>query len=322
MNDAYVLPFEWPVVEFESRIAQMRAFAEGQGMDVPEAFEPLDREAAAWRARIFGSLSAGERVQLARHPWRPTARDVIQALSDDFYELRGDRQAMDDPAIVGGIGSFGGLPIVWLGHHKGSDAQDRRHCNSGMPHPEGYRKAIRLMRHAARFNMPLVSLIDTPGAYPGEDAERHNQGGAIANAIAEMASLTVPIVSIVIGEGGSGGALALGVADRMLMLEHAYYSVISPEGCAAILWKSTAKAPLAAQALRLTAEDCHALGVVDEVIQEPPWGAHRDPAASAALIAEALGRHLYSVLALSPSELLQRRYTKYRTMGSFSEVQE
>jgi len=264
-------------------------------------------------------LDPWERVQLARHPQRPTTLDYIELLMDDFYELHGDRLSSDDKAIVGGLAKFAGRTVVVVGHQKGRDPEEGRARRWGMPGPEGYRKALRLMRLAERFGFPIISFIDTPGAYPGREAEERNIGGAIAESIYGMLQLRTPIVVAIIGEGGSGGAIALGVGDRVLMLENAYYSVISPEGCAAILWRDRGKAPEAAAALKLTAADLLELGVIDELVEEPPGGAHTAPEEAAQSLRAALLRHLGELEALPPGELIRRRCEKFKGMGIWEE---
>ncbi|HEY9721000.1 MAG TPA: acetyl-CoA carboxylase carboxyltransferase subunit alpha [Oscillatoriaceae cyanobacterium] len=319
MAKRFELEFERPLVELEEKISQFRRMAEENDISLDDEVARLEERAAEIRRAIFENLSPVQRIQIARHPRRPTTLDYIGAITDDFVELHGDRQGVDDLALVGGVGRFDGRPVMFIGHQKGRDTKDNIARNFGMPQPEGYRKAIRFMKHAAKFKMPIVTFIDTPGAYPGIAAEEHNQGGAIARAIYELFELPVPIVAVVLGEGGSGGALALGVADRVLMLEHAYYSVISPEGCAAILWKDAAKAPEAAQAMKITAADMRGLGLVDEVIAEPLGGAHQDPVEIARRLSAAVRRNLDEAAAAPQEARLSRRYDKYRAMGRFGE---
>ncbi len=266
---------------------------------------------------IFSSLTPWQITQLARHIDRPKASLYIRTLTEGFIELHGDRTYGDDPAIIGGIGRMGSRPIVVLGHQKGADAKEMVYRNFGMPHPEGYRKALRLMRMAELFRMPVLTLIDTPGAFPGVGAEERGQAEAIARNLRAMVSLQTPTISVVIGEGGSGGALAIGVGDRILMLEYSIYSVISPEGCAAILWKDGGKGKVAAESLRLTADDLFRLGVIDEVVKEPPGGAHRDPSQIAASVKEAVQRHYEELARTTVGELCQKRYERFRKMGEF-----
>ena len=260
---------------------------------------------------------AWQRVQLARHPKRPHSLDYIQRILTDFSEIHGDRSFSDDPAIVAGMGFFDGRPVMVVGEQKGRDTKQKLFRNFGMPKPEGYRKAIRVMQLAAKFGRPVITLLDTPGAYPGIDAEERGQAEAIARNLREMARLATPVISVCIGEGGSGGALALGVGNRVLMLENAVYSVISPESCAAIIWRDSAKAELAAEALRLTAEDLQSLGLIDGVVPEPPGGAQEDHDAAAQLLAHSLRQSLSELGKLTPDELVQQRYMKFRKMGNF-----
>jgi len=317
MNTA-VLDFERDVVELEEKIEALKQLAP-VGQDVAAELVRLEARAAQLLRQTFAELSPWQVVQLSRHPARPYTLDYVEQLLTDFVELRGDRLYGDDPAIVGGLGRFDGRPVVVLGHQKGRSTRDNVRRNFGMPRPEGYRKAKRLLELAARFGRPVITFIDTPGAYPGLDAEERGQAEAIARNLELMAQLPVPILSVVIGEGGSGGALALGVADRILMLEHAVYSVISPEGCASILWKDSAAVPRAAEVLRLRAADLLRLEVADEVVAEPLGGAHRAPREMAVTLGAALRRQLGALLALTPSALLEQRYDKYRRIGAWLE---
>ncbi|MEN9236067.1 MAG: acetyl-CoA carboxylase carboxyltransferase subunit alpha, partial [Gloeomargarita sp. GMQP_bins_25] len=264
-----ILDFERPLVEMEQRIRQIEQMAQESGVDVSDRVAQLVNNYRQLRQEIFSRLTPEQRVKVARHPRRPTTLDYIQAITDEWLELHGDRCGSDDPALVGGIGRIDGQPVMILGHQKGRDTKENVARNFGMASPGGYRKALRLMQHAHRFGLPIITLIDTPGAYPGVEAERLGQGEAIAVNLQVMFTLEVPIICVVIGEGGSGGALAIGVGDRILMFEHAIYSVISPEGCAAILWKDSSQAAKAAQALKLTAQDLLALGVIDQILPEP-----------------------------------------------------
>jgi acetyl-CoA carboxylase carboxyl transferase subunit alpha len=314
-----ILDFEAPIVELEDKIAELKQLAIVQNVPADEEVRRLSEKADRLRGEIFAKLTAWEQVQLARHPQRPYTLDYVSAFATDFVELHGDRAFADDEAIVGGFMTLYDRRVLMIGHQKGRDTRENIRRNFGMPHPEGYRKSNRLMRLAEKFNLPVVTLIDTPGAYPGLGAEERGQAQAIAENLKLMAALRVPIVSVVIGEGGSGGALALGVSDRILMLQHAVYSVISPEGCAAILWKDQGKVQEAADALKLTAKNLLALGVIDRVIPEPPGGAHRDPAA----MAETLGRVLYEEINFlahtKPEVLRERRLKKYLNMGYFEQ---
>jgi len=315
----HVLDFEQPIVELEDKIAELKQLAIVQNAPVDEEVHRLAEKADKMRGEVFSKLTAWQQVLLARHPLRPYSLDYVSVFASDFTELHGDRLFGDDEAIVGGFATIHDRRVMLIGHQKGRDTRENIRRNFGMPHPEGYRKANRLMRMADKFGLPIVTLIDTPGAYPGLGAEERGQASAIAENLKLMAGLRVPIVSIVIGEGGSGGALALGVSDRILMLQYAIYSVISPEGCAAILWKDQAKVKEAADALKLTAKHLLALGVIDRIIPEPPGGAHRDPAS----MAETLGRAVYEEINylahLSPATLVERRLKKYMNMGYFEQ---
>jgi len=312
------LEFEKPILELETRIAELRA-SENEAATRDEATKLEDR-LRRLRQRVYSNLSAWQRAQIARHPKRPHALDLYKLLLDDFVELHGDRVFGDDLAIVGGLAVFEGEPVVVLGHQKGRDTRENIARNFGMPHPEGYRKALRLMQLADKFSKPIITFIDTPGAYPGLGAEERGQAEAIARNLREMAALRTPVIAVVTGEGGSGGALAIGVANRVLMLEHAIYSVISPEGCAAILWGDGAKAPEAAQLMRITAPDLQKAGVIDAVIPEPIGGAHRSWEDAAANLRLALRDHLGQLRPLSGDALVQDRYEKFRRIGVFEET--
>jgi acetyl-CoA carboxylase carboxyl transferase subunit alpha len=310
------LDFEKPILELENKIEELKQLGQhGLGAEI----RLLERKASRLKERVFSHLSPLQKVQLSRHQLRPFTIDYVSRLVDGFIELHGDRAYGDDPAIVGGLGLFQGMPVLVLGHQKGRGTKENLRRNFGMPRPEGYRKARRLMELAARFGRPILTFIDTPGAYPGIDAEERGQAEAIAKNLEVMARLPVPIIATVIGEGGSGGALALGVADRILMLEYSIYSVISPEGCASILWKDQKEVETAARELRLTAPDLADLGVADEVLPEPVGGAHRDHDAAARAVGDAIARHLAELLAVPPAERLERRYAKYRQMGAYAE---
>ncbi len=312
------LEFEKPIADLESKIEDLRMAAGGQ-VDAEKEIATLARKADELRERIFNSLNAWQKTQVARHQDRPNVEDYLGSIMQDFTEMHGDRAFADDAAITGGMAWFDGRPLVVIGHNKGRITKDKIRRNFGMPHPEGYRKALRLMKFAERFNRPIITFIDTAGAYPGIGAEERGQSEAIARNLLEMSALKVPVISVVIGEGGSGGALALGVCNRLLMLEHSIYSVISPEGCAAILWKDGTKASEAAELLRLTAQDLSKLKVCDEVIKEPLGGAHRDAEATAKNIEKALKKHLKELSKLSPEEVAEDRYRKFRAMGNFLE---
>lgn len=313
------LDFERPLVELEQKIQEFRDFAVDERMEFQDELRRLETKAAKLREEIFTGLTRWQRVQLARHPRRPYTLDYVERLCDDFLELRGDRGFGDDRAIVGGMAVFRGRKIMLIGHQKGRDIKEKLERNFGMPHPEGYRKALRLMQLAGRFGRPVVTLIDTQGAYPGIGAEERGQSEAIARNLFEMSRLPVPIIGVIIGEGGSGGALALGVCDLTLMMENAVYSVISPEGCAAILWGDRSRAAEAADALRLTAADLTELEVVDGVIDEPLGGAHRDFDGTAQAVGDSLEKALAQLDARSPTELLEERRKKYLSMGRFLE---
>ncbi|MBI1796095.1 MAG: acetyl-CoA carboxylase carboxyltransferase subunit alpha [Candidatus Eisenbacteria bacterium] len=311
------LDFEKPVLELEQRIQDLKTQVSDHGPDAARELDELERRAESLRREIYSSLTPYQRVQLARHPRRPYALDYIERCFTDWTELHGDRHFADDPAIVAGPALLGGRPVMVIGQQKGRDTKENLLRRFGMPNPEGYRKALRLMLMAERFRMPIVTLVDTPGAYPGLGAEERGQAEAIAVNLREMARLGVPIVTVVIGEGGSGGALAIAVADVVVMFENSIYSVISPEGCASILWRDGKKNVLAAEALKLTASDLMRLEVVDEVLPEPLGGAHRDPAVAAEALRDAVTRHLERLSGVSPEALLDRRLARYRRMGVF-----
>ena len=318
MNGTW-LDFEKPLLELERRIEDARGLAQDGDQAAQEEVQRLERKVERLRQEIYSKLTRWQRVKLARHPRRPYTLDYLKVIAPDFVELHGDRRFADDPAIVGGLAIVDGLPLVIIGHQKGRDTKENIHRNFGMAHPEGYRKALRLMRLAANFGIPIVTMVDTPGAYPGLGAEERGQSEALARNILEMAHLPVPIVTVVIGEGGSGGALAIAVGDVVMMLENSIYSVITPEGCAAILWKDSSKAEQAAEALKLTANDLLELKVVDEVIPEPLGGAHRDPDETARRVQEVVLRHVRALIGLPAQELLDRRLEKYMRMGVYLE---
>lgn len=313
------LDFELPLVELEEQIQSLQDSASVRGMDVAEEVAKLQVKSERLGKEIFSKLEPWQRVQLARHPRRPTTNDYIHYIFNDFIELHGDRMFRDDEAIVGGMATLGDRPILLLGHQKGRDTKSNIRRNFGMAHPEGYRKALRLMEMAARFERPVVTFIDTPGAYPGLGAEERGQAEAIARNLREMADLPVPIVVVVTGEGGSGGALALGVGDRVYMLENSIYSVISPEGCAAILWRDGAKSKEAAKAMKLTSLDAQRLGVIDGIIEEPIGGAHRDHKAMALGIKGVIQDALAELEGVPASELLDKRLQKFLDMGIYEE---
>lgn len=313
------LDFEKPIVELETQISNLRSFADGQSMEVSDEMRRLEKKAEKLRAEIYGNLSPWQRVMLARHPQRPYTLDYIQRIFTDFQELHGDRNFRDDPAIVGGMAELAGQPVMVIGHQKGRETKENIHRNFGSPHPEGYRKALRLMELAARFGRPVITFVDTPGAYPGVGAEERGQAEAIARNLREMAMLPTPIVVVVLGEGGSGGALALAVGDRILMLENAIYSVISPEGCASILWKDAGKKEDAAEALKLTSHDLVGMEVVDRIVPEPLGGAHRDPDGVAARLQEILVEEISLLQQKTAEELVEARIAKFARMGSYDQ---
>jgi len=318
LSDRMILEFERPIIDLERKITELRGLST-ETVDFSSEIRKLEQKARKLQKEVFADLTAQQKVQLARHPARPYMMDYVNLLMDDFVELHGDRGFRDDPAIIGGMAMFDEFEVLVLGHQKGRNTKDNMHRNFGMARPEGYRKATRLMRLASRFKRPIICFIDTPGAYPGLGAEERGQAEAIAKALQVMASLECPMLSIVIGEGGSGGALALGVTDRILMFEYSIYSVISPEGCASILWRDPAKISEAATQLKLTAPDLVSLGICDEIIPEAPGGAHRSPAHTAAKLRASIKKHLKELVELPTSELVERRYQKFRKMGAFVE---
>ena len=320
VSDRQVLEFERPIIDLERKIAELRGLSTAT-VDFSSEIRKLEQKARKLQKEIFAELSAHQKVQLARHPGRPYTLDYVRLLTEDFVELHGDRSFHDDPSIVGGMARFDAWEVLVIGHQKGKTTKENLHRNFGMARPEGYRKATRLMRMASRFRRSIICFIDTAGAYPGKGAEERGQAEAIAKSLQVMASLACPVIAVVIGEGGSGGALALGVADRILMLEYSIYSVITPEGCASILWRDPAKVPEAATQLKLTAPDLVHLGICDEVIPEASGGAHRDAAITAGRIRVALKRHLRELTKLSPDELIEARYQKFRAMGKFLDPQ-
>ncbi|MBD2603095.1 acetyl-CoA carboxylase carboxyltransferase subunit alpha [Scytonema hofmannii FACHB-248] len=315
-----LLDFEKPLAELANRIEQIRLLAEENGVDVSNEIRKLEARSMELREEIFTSLSPSQRLQVARHPRRPSTLDYIQAISDEWMELHGDRCGSDDPALVGGVGRLSGMPIVMLGHQKGRDTKDNIARNFGMATPGGYRKAMRLMEHANRFGMPILCFIDTPGALPTVIAERQGAGEAIAYNLREMFCLDVPIICTVIGEGGSGGALGIGIGDRLMMFEHSVYTVITPEACAAILWKDASKAPQAAAVLKMTSHDLKGLGIIDQILTEPIGGAHSDPIKAVNTLKQALLDNLEELYRLTPAERRQLRYEKFRKIGVFTEV--
>ncbi|MFN8921737.1 MAG: acetyl-CoA carboxylase carboxyltransferase subunit alpha [Sphingobacteriia bacterium] len=313
------LDFEQPISELESKLQDVKSLAEQNQVNMDETIEALEKKISDLKKKIYSNLSGWQRVQLARHPNRPYTLDYIYAITSNFIELHGDRSGGDDKAIVGGLAKIGTDRVVIIGHQKGRDTKSRQYRNFGMANPEGYRKALRLMKMAEKFGLPVVTLIDTPGAYPGLHAEEYGQAEAIAKNLMEMAVLRVPILCIVIGEGASGGALGIGVGDRVLMLENTWYSVISPESCSSILWRSWDYKEVAAEALKLTANDNKELGIVDGVIAEPLGGAHRDPTAMYKTLKNRITKELKQLRELSTEELLSQRIEKFAQMGVYSE---
>ena len=314
-----LLDFEKPLVELEEQIEQIRQLARDSEVDVSQQLLQLETLATRRRKEIFDALTPAQKIQVARHPQRPSTLDYIQVICDEFIELHGDRRGSDDQALVGGVGRIGERSVLLIGHQKGRDTKENVARNFGMASPGGYRKAMRLMEHADRFRLPVISFIDTPGAYAGVLAEEQGQGEAIAVNLREMFRLRVPILATVIGEGGSGGALGIGVADRLLMFEHSVYTVASPEACASILWRDAAKAPVAAEALKITAPDLLKLGIIDSVIPEPSGGNHWAPRQAAESLKAAIQEQLQQLQALSEADLIEQRYAKFRRMGRFLE---
>jgi acetyl-CoA carboxylase carboxyl transferase subunit alpha len=313
------LEFEKPLLELEQRIDELRSFADEENIDVAKELKRLEAKAQDLRKDIYGKLSRWQVTQIARHPRRPYTLDYLKALATDFIELHGDRRFGDDPAVVAGLARLGERRVIVVGHQKGRDTKENIRRNFGMANPEGYRKALRVMRLAAQFGRPIVTFVDTPGAYPGVGAEERGQAEAIAWNLHEMSRLPVPVVVVVIGEGGSGGALGLGVGDRVLMLQYSVYSVISPEGCASILFRDASRAQAAAEAMKITAPDLKELEVIDEIVSEPVGGAHRDWALAARNVGEAIERNLAELSTIPPEELVRQRLDKFMAMGRFRE---
>ncbi|MGG3887854.1 acetyl-CoA carboxylase carboxyl transferase subunit alpha [Metabacillus fastidiosus] len=312
------LEFEKPVVELRNKISELKEFTKQSDVDLSAEIEKLETRLEKLENDIYANMAPWDRVQIARHPNRPTTLDYISHIFENFFECHGDRYYGDDEAIVSGIAKYHGMPVTVIGHQRGKDTKENIRRNFGMPHPEGYRKALRLMKQAEKFNRPIICFIDTKGAYPGKAAEERGQSEAIAKNLFEMAGLTVPVISIVIGEGGSGGALALGVGNYIHMLENSTYSVISPEGAAAILWKDAALAKKAAETMKITAPDLKALGVVDEIVSEVKGGAHKDPLLQATYIDKVIKESLQNLLKMSKEQLVQHRYEKFKRIGQVS----
>ncbi len=317
-----VLDFEKPIFELESKIKELQSFGSEKNVELDPEIQKLEGKLEQMRFEIYGTLTPWQRIQIARHPDRPYTLDYIRMIMTDFLELHGDRQFADDLALIAGFAKLDGQKVMVMGHQKGRDTKENVMRNFGCAHPEGYRKAIRLMKMAEKFEVPIVIFIDTPGAYPGVGAEERGQAQAIAENLKDMAQIAVPIVATVIGEGGSGGALGIGVVDKMCILQHAYYSVISPEGCASILWRNSVKAPQAAEALKINSENLIEFGIVDEAIAEPLGGAHRDPEYVATALQETLLKYIKELSLFSKDELLEQRYQKFRKVGEYTEGQE
>ena len=315
----FALDFEQPVIELEKKILSLKVSAEHSKIDFSSEIADLEEKKEKLKKQIYGSLSSWQKIAIARHPNRPYTMDYVKYICENFVELHGDRAFGDDPALVCGLATIDTKPVVIIGHQKGKTIQENLDRNFAMAHPEGYRKALRLMKFAEKFNKPIITFIGTAGAYLVIAAEERGQAEAIARNLREMSNLKVPVVSVVIGEGGSGGALGIGVANRVLMLENAYYSVISPEGCAAILFRDAAKAKEAAEALKITAKDLLKFKVIDEIIPEPTGGAHMDPVETAMNVKRAVTKHLSALLQMSKKELAQDRYNKFRVMGVYQE---
>ena len=316
-----ILEFEKPIYELEAKIEELKNFGSNKNIMIGPEIKKLEDKLEKMKEKIYNNLSTWQRVQIARHPDRPYTMDYVRMITSNFLELHGDRQFADDLAMVAGFAKMDDTKMMVMGHQKGRDTKENIKRNFGCAHPEGYRKALRLMRLAAKFQIPVVALIDTPGAYPGVGAEERGQAQAIATNLKEMTSLATPIIAVIIGEGGSGGAIGIGLADRVCILQHAYYSVISPEGCASILWRSSVKAPEAAEALKITGEHLKEFGVVDEIIPEPLGGAHHDPLFVANHLKKTLLKYIKELSSVSREELLKQRYEKFRKIGEYSNLQ-
>ena len=314
-----ILDFEKPIHELESKIEGLKHFGSNKKIALDPEIKKLESRLEKMRSEIYSNLTSWQRIQIARHPDRPFTFDYIRLMMTDFMELHGDREFADDFALVAGLAKLEGQPVMVMGHQKGRDTNENVRRNFGCAHPEGYRKAMRLMKFAEKFHVPVVIFIDTPGAYPGVGAEERGQAQAIAENLRDMVQIKTPLIATVIGEGGSGGALGIGITDRIFILQHSYYSVISPEGCASILWRSSLKAPEAAEALKITAEHLKKFGIVDEIIPEPLGGAHQDPVKVAACFKKVLLKAIKELSALSPDDLIEKRYNKFRTIGKFTE---
>lgn len=309
------LEFEKPIIEIQEKIEELKKISLESGMDLNKEIETFEKQAKDYKKELYANLKPSQKLLIARHPNRPNFLEYVKLITDDFIELHGDRAGMDDKAVIGGVAKFNGKPIMLIGTQKGKTTKENLIYNFGMPQPQGYRKALRLFNHADKFNMPIVTLIDTPGAYPGITAEETGQGIAIAINLREMAKLNVPIVAVITGEGCSGGALGLAVADKVLILEHAYYTVISPEGCASILWRDASMTNTAAEALKITGPDLMQFNIVDEIIKEPLGGAHCNHEEIAAELKKAIGKSLDELTKFSPKDLKEKRYNKFRKLG-------
>ena len=314
-----VLDFEKPIVELETKIEELKHFGTDKNISLDPEIKKIEEKLEKMKNEIYDRLTIWQRVQIARHPDRPYTLDYIRMMTTDFVELHGDRQFADDFAFIAGFAQLNGTSVMIMGHQKGRGTQENLMRNFGCAHPEGYRKAMRLMQLAEKFHLPIVILIDTPGAYPGIGAEERGQAQAIASNLRDMTSLKTPIVATIIGEGGSGGALGVGVADKVCILQHAYYSVISPEGCASILWRNSVKAPEAAEALKINGEHLLQFGIVDKIVAEPPGGAHKNPDLVAAGLKETILKYIQELSSLSKDELIENRYKKFRTIGEVLE---
>lgn len=316
---ASILEFEKPIVEIQNKIEELKKISLESGMDLNKEIETFEKQAMDYKKELYANLSPSQKLLIARHPNRPNFLDYVELITEDFIELHGDRAGMDDRAIIGGLAKIDGKSMMLIGTQKGKSTKENLEYNFGMPQPQGYRKALRLFNHANKFNLPIVTLIDTPGAYPGITAEETGQGIAIAVNLREMAKLKVPIIAIITGEGCSGGALGLGVADKVLILEHAYYTVISPEGCASILWRDAAMTNAAAEALKITGPDLMQFNIVDGIIKEPLGGAHTNPSEMGTELKKAILENLQELSKHSEKQLKENRYNKYRTLGVVEE---
>lgn len=314
-----VLDFEKPIMEIQEKIEELKKISAESGMDLNKEIETFEQQADDYKKELYANLKPAQKLQIARHPERPNFLDYVSHICTDFIELHGDRTGMDDRAIIGGLAKIDGKPVMIIGTMKGKSTKENLEYNFGMPQPQGYRKALRLFKHASKFNIPIITLIDTPGAYPGISAEETGQGGAIAVNLRDMAKLEVPVIAIITGEGCSGGALGLAVADRVFLLEHAYYTVISPEGCASILWRDASRAGDAAEALKITAPDLMKFDIIDGAIKEPVGGAHKDYDFVSAEMKKTILQSLEELSKYSPEELKSKRYDKFRKMGAFLE---